>query len=293
MVVKTTGADVIFDIVIYTLLILFSFIFIIPLWHVLMSSFSTGEYLIANRGIVWWPVNPDGAGWNFGGYKLMFNYSGILKGYGNTILYVVAGTLLGLVLNVMGGYVMSRQSKLQPFFIIYVLITMMFSGGLIPTYMVVQKLGLVGTRLSLILLSCTNALYMILTMNAFRGVNASTIEAAEIDGAGHFTIMFRVMLPQAMSMICVVLLFTVVGIWNSWFEAKIYTPTQTDLWPLQLWINKIKDDNSGFAMQQNPDWNKYILTYTVIVAATAPILIVATVFQKWIEKGVVMGGVKE
>ena len=293
MVEKATGADLVLDIVVYAILVLCSFVFLIPLWHVLMSSFSTGRELFATSGIIWWPVTPEGQGWNFGGYQLMFSYDGVMVGYGNTLLYVVASTLLGLVLNVMGGYVMSRQSRLQPFFIIYVLITMMFSGGMIPTYMVVKTLGLVESRLSIILLSCTNALYMVLTMNAFRGVNASTIEAAEIDGAGHFTIMFKVMLPQAMSMISVVLLFTVVGIWNSWFEAKIYTPFNYDAWPLQLWINKISADNADFLLQSNPDWNKYVLTYAVIVAATAPILIVATVFQKWIEKGVIMGGVKE
>ena len=293
MVEKSTGADLILDIVVYAILVVCSFVFLIPLWHVLMSSFSVGNELFAKSGIVWWPITPEGQGWNFGGYELMFSYSGVMVGYGNTLLYVVASTLLGLVLNVMGGYVMSRQSRLQPFFIIYVLITMMFSGGMIPTYMVVKTLGLVESRLAIILLSCTNALYMVLTMNAFRGVNASTIEAAEIDGAGHFTIMFKVMLPQAMSMISVVLLFTIVGIWNSWFEAKIYTPFNTEAWPLQLWINKISADNADFLLQTKPDWNKYVLTYSVIVAATAPILIVATVFQKWIEKGVIMGGVKE
>lgn len=293
MVEKPTGKDIVLDIFVYALLIFFSFIFLVPLWHVIMASFSGGRELYAQSGIVWWPVTPDGEGWNFGAYEYMLNYPGILTGYGNTILFVVAGTLLGLVLNVMGGYVMSRQSRLQPFFIVYVLITMLFSGGMIPTYTVVSKLQLTETRLAVILLCCTNALYMILTMNAFRGVNASTIEAAEIDGAGHFTIMFKVMLPQAMSMMFVVILFTVVAIWNGWFESQVYTPFNKDAWPLQLWINEINASNKNFAQASNPDWNRYVMTYALIVVATAPILIIATVFQKWIEKGVLIGGVKE
>lgn len=295
MVEKRRGLDIVFDIVIYVILALLTFAFFIPLWHVLMSSFSLGESLIAHSGIVWWPVTPEGSGWNFGGYELMMNYPGILSGYGNTLLYVVGGTLLGLVLNVIGGYVMCRKSKLQKFFIVYVMITMLFSGGMIPTYMVIHNLNLVDSRIAIILVTCTNALYMILSMNAFRGVNAATIEAAEIDGAGHFTIMFKVMLPQALSMMFVVILFTVVGIWNGWLEAKIYLPNgNTEMtWPLQLWINQINSENSNFLQSSNPDFNKYILEYVLIVVATVPILVIATVFQKWIEKGVAIGGVKE
>lgn len=293
MVEKASGADVLLDVIIFLLLALASFIFIVPLWHVVMASFSEGNLLVAHNGIAWWPIVSDGAGWNLGGYQLVFTYDGVLTGYMNTIIYVVASTLLGLVLNVIGGYVMSRRSMLQPFFVVYVLITMLFSGGMLPTFVIVQKLGLIDTRFAIILLSCTNAIYMILAMNAFNGVNRATVEAAEIDGAGHFRIMFKVMLPQCVSMFAVVILFTVVGIWNSWFEAKIYTPFDKTLWPLQLWINEIKAQTGGFLQEMNPDWNKYVLTYSVIVIATMPILIIATIFQKWIEKGVVLGGVKE
>lgn len=292
MVERRRGSSLAFDIVIYALLILCSFIFLVPLWHVLMSSFSDGKALIATEGIVWWPVTQDG-GWNFEAYKLLFTFDGIMTGYANTIIYVIGSTLLGFILNVIGGYVMSRHSALQPFFVVYVLITMLFTGGMIPTYTVVYNLGLVGSRLAIIFLSCTNALYMMLAMNAFKGVNRSLIEAAEIDGAGHFKIMFKVMLPQCLGMFSVVILFTVVQVWNLWLEAQIYTPYDRNLWPLQLWINQIKADTAGFATEANPDWNKYVLTYSLIVAATAPVIIIATLFQKYIEKGVLIGGVKE
>lgn len=290
MVVKPSAAEIVFDVIVYAVLIFLTFIFIIPLWHVLMSSFSVGQKLNIHEGIVWWPVDNQ---WNFGGYELLLRYKGILKGYGNTILYVVGGTTLGLVINVIGGYCMYRKSMLQKFFTVYVMITMLFSGGVIPTFMVVNGLGLVDTHFAVILTTCTSALYVILTMNAFRGVNPALVEAAEIDGAGHFQIMFKVMLPQCVSMISVVLLFTVVAIWNGWFEAKLYLPKNTDAWPLQLWINRISTENESFMQQTRPDWNKLTLQSSVIVVATLPILMIATIFQKYIEQGVILGGVKE
>lgn len=293
MVEKRHGSDIILDIIVYVILILCTFAFFIPLWHVLMSSFSTGNLLIAKEGIVWWPVNASGAGWNFGAYKLLLEYDGILTGYMNTLIFVICGTLLGLVLNVIGGYCMSRKSGLQSFFVTYVLITLLFNGGMIPTYMVVNALGLVNTRFSIIFLTCTNAMYMMLAMNAYKGVNKAYIEAAEIDGAGHFTVMFRIMLPQCMSMFSVIILFTVVQIWNGWFESKIYTPYDRDLWPLMLWINQIQSDTENFGMELNPDWDEYVLTYSLIVVSIVPVIVIATVFQKYIERGVLIGGVKE
>lgn len=290
MVEKPNGPEIIFDIVIWLILLLMTFIFIVPFWHVIMASFSRGDYLIAHEGIVWWPLQNA---WNVGGYEMLLEYDGILSGYGNTLLYVVAGTLLGLVINVLGGYCMYRKTGLQKFFVIFVMITMLFNGGIIPTYIVVSDLGLLNSHFAVIFLTCTNALYVILTMNAFRGVNQATVEAAELDGAGHLRIMFQVMLPQCMSMMSVVLLFTVVAIWNGWFEAQVYLQDNSAAWPLQLWINQIRNENQNFLMEQNTNWDKYVLTFTVIVVSTVPILIIATVFQKYIEKGVILGGVKE
>lgn len=290
MVVKPSAVEIIFDVIIYAILILMAFIFIIPLWHVLMSSFSVGQKLNIHEGIVWWPIDNQ---WNFGGYELLLKYPGILTGYGNTLLYVVGGTALGLVINVIGGYCMYRKSMLQKFFVVYVMITMLFSGGVIPTFMVINSLGMVNTHFAVIFTTCTSALYVILTMNAFRGVSPSLVEAAEMDGAGHLRIMFQIMLPQCVSMISVVLLFTVVGIWNGWFEAKLYLTKNVDAWPLQLWINRIATENESFMQQTRPDWNKLTLQSSVIIVATLPILIIATVFQKYIERGVILGGVKE
>ena len=289
MVEKRDWKEWIFHIIIWILLAIATFIFFIPFWHVIMASFSKGEYLVANEGIIWWPLKGE---WNFEGYKLFTNYEGALNGYLNTIIYVVCGTALGFVIDVIGGYCMFRKSKLQKFFTVFILITMLFNGGVIPTFAVIFDLGLYDNPLSIIFLTCTNALYVILTMNAFRGVPYAMIEAAEIDGANHFQMIFKILLPQCVSMISVVVLFTAVGIWNSWFEATVYLK-DSSWWPLQLWINQINSENANFLQSTNPNWNKLVLEYVLIVVATVPILAIATAFQKYIEKGVALGGVKE
>ena len=188
---------------------------------------------------------------------------------------VVIGCFAGSGNEVIGQYL---------WWIIWSMITMMFSGGMVSTFMVVRSLGLVGSRLSIILPTSVNAVYIILMMNAYRGVDQSYVEAAEIDGAGHFRIMFQVMLPQCLNMAFVIILFTVVQQWNSWMEASMYLPTDRELWPLQLWIKEISAQSADWGQTANPDYNRSLIEYCVIVISLVPIIVIATVFQKWIEK---------
>jgi putative aldouronate transport system permease protein len=196
-------------------------------------------------------------------------------------------------LEVIAGYVLSRKVRIKNFLSIFILFTMMFSGGLVPTFMVIKKLGMVGTMWSLIIPGSTNAAFIFIMMNAFLQVPESTVEAAEIDGAGHFTLMFRIMLPQALSLTTVIVLNSVLLQWNSWYAASIYVATNRSLWPLQLWIKQIVAQNTEFLNTTNPDYNRYLIQYAVITLATYPILIVFPFFLKYIEKGVLLGGVKE
>ena len=215
-----------------------------------------------------------------------------MKSYLITIMYVAGNLLFGLIFNVIGGYVLYRNTKIGGFLAIFVILTMMFGGGIVPTYMVVRKLGMVGTPWALMLPSCTNAMFIILALNAFKQVPDSTVEAAELDGAGHFTIMFRVMLPQAMGLIMVSLINTAIISWNSWFEASIYVPNNPELWPLQLWIKKIVAENASIVNVAVPDWNKYLVSYCVILIATVPILMAMPYAQKQLQKGSFVGAVK-
>lgn len=288
MIENTSVGSKIFDAITTVFLLIVVFCSIAPMWHVLMSSISDGKALFAHEGLVLWPVG----GFNLGGFELIFKDSSIVRSYLVTIFYVVATSALGLVMNVLGGYVLSQPSKLKPLMTVVILIPMMFGGGLIPTYMVIRSLGMVGTPLAMIIPGCTNAMFVIMMMNAFLQVPQSTVESARIDGAGHLNIMFKVMLPQARGLALVTVINTALGVWNAWFEASVYVPRNREWWPLQLWIRELTQQNQDFLNYANPDYNRYLVQFAVIVAASLPVIILFPFFQKKLEENMVMGAVK-
>lgn len=279
-----TVADILMGIALAAL----AFVCIIPLWHVFMASISDGKALLAHEGMLWLPVGEA----TLDGYKLLFQDSQIITGYINTIIYVVGGTLLGLVMNVFAGYILSRTTKLKTVMVLFCVFTTMFNGGTIPTYMIIRKLGMTGTMWSLIIPGATNAMFMLLMMNAFSQVDKSYVEAAELDGAGHLTIMFKIMLPHCKGMALVTAINTAIMKWNAWFEASIYVPNQTELWPLQLVVKRITAGAEDFLKALNPNYTENLLQYCAIVAATLPLLIAFPFFIRKLEKGMVLGGVK-
>ncbi len=288
MVVKQSKIGYVIDSLIIIFMLFIIFICIVPIWHVIMSSVSDGKVLLSQGGLVlWWKGD-----FTLNGYKLLFANLNILRGYMNTIIYVVGATSFGFIINVIGGYVLSRNTLYTKPLHVIIFFTVLFNGGLIPTYIVIRSLGMVGSMWALLIPGCTNAIYLIIMATSFRTVAKESIEAAELDGAGHLTIMFKVVLPQAFSMASVIILFSVVQQWNSWFPASIYVPSQRELWPIQLWIRQIVSENQNFLMSSNPDYSRYLIQYAVIVVATLPILIAFPFFLNQIEKGIVLGGVK-
>ncbi len=272
-----------------TLIVIFlAVVAVLPMWHVLMSSLSNGHTLLSYDGFAVIPIG----GFNINAYKLILQNQSIIQGYLNTIIYVVATVGLGLIINVLGGYVLYCNTKLNTFLSLLVMFTMMFSGGMVPSYMVLNGLGLTGSRIAIILSLATNAMYIIVASNAFRGVPRDTVEAAYLDGAGHLTIMFRVMLPQCMSLMSVTILNTFIGSWNSWVEASIYVGNDRSKWPIQLVINDIVQQNANILTAANPNYDRYLIQYAVIVIAVLPILIAFPFFQDKIEAGVLTGAVK-
>lgn len=294
MVVHPGAGERIADVFIILVLVLCMLVAVLPLWHTMMSSFSDGQLLIAHEGVAWKWITKDG-GINLAGYgkTLLYNEYAILKSYGITLFYVVGNLVFGVIINVISAYVLYRKPKMAPFLTVFIMFTMMFSGGIVPTYMVIRKLGMVGTVWSMILPGCTNAMFIMLTLNGFRQVPASTVESAELDGAGHFVIMFRILLPQAMGMVVVTMINSAILSWNAWFEASIYLSQKRNLWPLQLWIKQIVADNASIINAATPDWDKYLVSYCVILIATLPVLIAMPFAQKQLQKGSLMGAVKE
>lgn len=276
-------------VIVVLLVILIAFCSIIPMWHVVMASFSSGKDLLAHEGLLVLPVGKP----TFIGYQKLFQDVNILKGYGNTLAYVIGATSIGLTLNILGGYVLSRKTKMGSVLTLLVIFTVLFNGGLIPTYMVVKALGWVGTRWALLIPGCTNGMFLVMMMVAFRGVPESTVEAARIDGAGHLRTLFHVMLPQAKGIATVITLNTVLIQWNAWFNAAIYVPNKRELWPLQLWIRQIVSENENFLNSANPDYGRYVIQFALIIVATMPVLMMFPFFQDKLEKGVLTGAVKE
>ena len=300
MIEKHSGASLVADIVIYALLLIALFICIVPIWHVLMASFSDGQKFFAGEGLVggiaWVPI----ADAHTEAYQYLFaRWENILAGFGNSILYVVGATIFGMIVNISAAYVLSRKSKLRPVLMIFVMFTIMFNGGLIPTYKVIQTLGWINTRWSLLIPGCTNAFFVIMLSNAFAAVPESTIEAAELDGAGHLRIMWQVVLPQSMSFTSVIILNSVVLQWNAWINASIYLDSRAiDLYPLQLWLREWIADSESFLADAagslfGPDYNgQYLMQYAAIIIGMVPVLLVFPFFQKRMEKGQLQGAVK-
>lgn len=290
MVERRSVGGWIVDIILVLVLLLCCFICIMPMWHTFMASISDGYELLTHKELLWLPVGDA----NLDGYKLIFTSKEyqVLRGYINTIIYVVLSTLLGLIMNILAGYVLSRKTKFKAPIVLFFLIANMFNGGTIPTYLVIKALGMTQTMWSLIIPGCTNAMFIILAMNSFLQVPESTIEAAQLDGAGPLRIMFRVALPQGLGLILVTVINTAVGVWNSWFNALIYVPNQQDLWPLQLWIQKIVADSEGFMTSANVNYVKNTLQFVVVIISVLPMYIAFPFFIKKLEKGMVLGAVK-
>lgn len=289
MVEKYSLGDKLWQILIVILCGLVAFCSVIPLWHVLMCSISDGKTLLTHAGMVWLPLGEL----NFDGYKFIFQDAEIVRGYVNTILYTVSATALGWFLSVTAAYAMSRETKWKKFMIGFVMVPMLFGGGMLPTYIVIRSLGWVGNPLSLIIPGCTNTMFVIMMMNAMNSVPREMYEAARIDGASHFQTLFKISIPLVKNMSAVILLNSVLGQWNAWLQASIYVPNNREFWPLQLFVRELTGNNENFLQTSTVDYNRYLIQYAVIIATSLPIIAAFPFFQKKLEKAAITGGVKQ
>ena len=291
MVRNNSVGSVIADIAIMVIVGLMAFICIIPMWHVLMQSFSDG-YTIANYdGIA---LVPQG-GFTFRAYEELFAYrDGIIwRGYLNTIIYVAGTVGLGLLLNVLAGYCLSRETKLGKFMTILCLFSLMFSGGQAPLYWIITSIGMDKVPyLAVIFTECTMGMYLIMGGIAFRSVPKETVESAQLEGAGHFRVMFQIMLPQCMGIFMITVLMTFVMAWNSFVGAQLFYGRDEDLFPLQLVLTNLKEDVDGLMMNNPVPYERYPMQFAGVVMATLPIMIAMPFFQDQIESGVMVGAIK-
>lgn len=284
----------IFDIINTIIMILVVFICLAPFLHIIFASVSEPEKLVLHKGIILRPL-----GFTLKGYKLLFENPDIVQGYINTLIYVVSATTLGVILTTMAGYVLSRKDfLLRNQLMLFITFTMLFNGGLIPFYMVVKSLGLVNTRLAMIIPSCIQAFFIVMMRASFMQIPESLEESAKIDGADHFTILFRIYFPLAKATIAVLILFYAVIHWNSWFNAAIFLRDKK-LFPIQLVLrNLITEANalpvlaSESGIFGKEQLYKVLIQYCAMVVTTVPILVIYPFLQKYFEKGVIIGSLR-
>jgi putative aldouronate transport system permease protein len=265
-----------------------------PLLYVVFASLSDPSQIVSNRGALLRPL-----GFSLDAYKLVLQNPMIAIGYRNTLFYVIAGTALNVGLTCLGAYALSRRNVMfKTPIMILIIFTLFFNGGLIPTFLLVgQTLQMQDTVWALIVPTAINTWNLIILKTAFESVPVSLEEAARIDGANDFTILFRVVLPLSLPALAVVILFYAVGHWNAYFNALVYIRSR-DLYPLQLVLREILITSnvesmttsvaSGDAFQVGQT-----IKYATIVVATLPILVIYPFLQKYFVKGALIGAVKE
>lgn len=291
---KKFSQDKIVNVLFYVIAVLMIIAVIYPLWFVVIASFSNPAD-VANGEVWLWPKK-----WDLSGYKELFKQAQIWKSYGNTILYTLIGTLIGLAVNVPAGYAMSRSDlKGRKWINIFYLIPMFVSGGLIPTYFVVKAFGLLDTFWVMVLPFSVSTYNIIVIRTFFKeSLPESLWEAAQLDGCGTFRYFFQFAVPLSKAILAVVGLWTAVGIWNSWFNALIYLQNE-NLVPLQLLLRRILISNQSLlgaatgTMAQELRQLSDMMKYASIVVSTLPIMCLYPFLQKYFNQGVMLGAVKE
>ncbi|GMK43186.1 MULTISPECIES: carbohydrate ABC transporter permease [Paenibacillus] len=263
-----------------------------PFLYVLFASFSDATAFLQNRGLLLAP-----AGFDLSAYKAVFRNPMIMKGYENTLLYVLLGTAINLVMTAIGAYVLSRPNLYFRHFLMFLIVlTMVFHGGLIPSYLLVNKLGMMNTMWALLIPVAINTYNLIIMRTSFQTIPASLEESARMDGAGEWTILFRIVLPLSMPVIAVMILWYAVGHWNSYFSALVYL-RDTEKYPLQLVLRDILIANSTDSMMTGAaSDDKYAIgetiKYSTIIVSTLPIICLYPFLQKYFVKGVMIGAIK-
>lgn len=287
--IKRSRGEEIFNVCNIIFLTLLMLVCLYPFWYVVCASFSKSSLLMGHSGAILKPV-----GFSLAAYKNVFENSSIWVGYGNTIFYVVVGTIVNIIMTVLAAYFLSRKNiPGQTVILMMIMFTMYFSGGMIPGFLNIQSLGLYDSRLSLILPGAVSTFNLIIMRTAMAAIDASMEESARLDGANHLTILFKIMLPLTKATVAVLVLYYGVAHWNSWFNAMIYLEDKAKE-PLQLVLRQILiiNDMSDMGVGEDTEMISETIKYATIIVATVPILALYPFLQKYFVKGMMVGAVK-
>lgn len=293
MKIKSTE-DRIVDAAAAIIVTLYAICCLYPIIYCLSMSLS-GDAAIVKHSVVLLPE-----GFNLESYKMVLEYPGFLNSLKNSVIYTVVGTLFSLFCNLTLGYVLSRRNFVfKNFLTVYILIPMMFSGGLIPSFLLIKSLKLYNTIWAIVLPGAVSVWNAILAKTFFQTtIPNDVIESAVLDGANDFKILLKIVLPLSTTIIAILALYSAVGLWNDYFNALIYLKDEA-LKPLQLLLKEVLAAN-GSSISDIMDSQDYLknyvngerIKYVLIIVSTLPIMVVYPFIQKYFVKGVMLGSVK-
>ncbi|MDR2404201.1 MAG: carbohydrate ABC transporter permease [Spirochaetaceae bacterium] len=292
MKIRRSRSDLIFDILNLGVCIVIFLLVLYPLVYVVSASISSPLAVLQGR-MVLWPIEP-----RISAYTDVFKHQDLMMGYRNSLILVIFGTTTNITLTFFGAYILSRKDLFgRTFLTMLFALTMFFSGGMIPTYLVVKKVGLLNSMWAMILPGAISMYNMVVMRTYFQtAIPDSLIESAEADGASQLYIMFRIILPLSHSIIAVICLFYGVAHWNQYFQALLYLTSRVK-YPLQLFLREILllsqvqelVDTQGFADQV---LQGEAIKYALIIVASVPVMVVYPFIQRHFVKGVMLGAIK-
>jgi len=270
---------------------------IIPLLNILARSLSSPEASVKMSGLAIIPRD-----FNLINYRIVFNHPALMAALGNSVFVTIVGTALNIILTTTAAYVLTRPKLMfKRAIMVFLIFMMLFEPGLVPEYLVVKKLGLMGSKWSVILVTAVNVYYLIIMMRYFEDIPASIFEAATLDGAGHLRMLFSIVFPLAKAGIATITMFYAVLRWNEYFKASIYIVKAKDtLFQVVLRQFVVLGDTASIVGQQNLfnyndlariDYNA--LKGATIIVAIIPVLLLYPIVLKYYAKDVMGGGVKE
>lgn len=291
--ISLSKADRIFDIINYALLTLVLLIVAYPLYFIVIASVSDPVAVYAGK-VVFWPQN-----FTWEGYERILGYEAFFTGYRNTIIYTVIGTAINVLITIPGAYALSRKDLVgRNTIMLLITFTMIFNGGLIPSYLLIMELKLYNTMWALILPVAVSSWNLIVARTFFQQtIPDELLEAAVLDGCTNTQFFLRIVLPLSKAIIAVMVLFYAVSHWNSYFNALIYLKTMSK-YPLQLVLRNILFENSMGDMVEDASTLAAqqrlgdLIKYGVIMASSLPLLILYPFLQRYFIQGVMIGAVK-
>lgn len=291
--IRHTFGDKIFLTIDFIILFLLLIAIAYPLIYIFFASFNAQ---VTKMGLSLIPEK-----WSIQGYKAVFEYKFIWSGYLNTLIYTTVGTLINLFVTICCAYPLSRKDfKGRSFVMVMCMITMYFSGGLIPTYLVVKDLGMLNTMWSIVLPGAMSVYNMIVMRTYFdTQIPSELLESAQLDGCGNLNFLRTIVLPLSVPILAVVGLFYAVGHWNSYFNAMIYL-TKRDQYPLQVILRDIlimntidpSESSVDLSLIQSMEERQNVMKYSLIIVSSLPVLILYPFIQKYFVKGIMIGAIK-